>query len=843
MMNCCFVLLLPAWGINAGAQAREDAKRVAIKGDAVEQNIDQKVGQNVELNVDGNAEQKMTGAGRNPAEGQESSSATELKLKPERNENSLGIHLIENIAADQRAIWTSPLRVQLTDAEWLVPLGLLTGGLLATDTEFSKHVSNSPTRLKYSTDLSNYGLYSMAGLAGGLYLWGHITHDEHKRETGILAGEAAADSYMATTALEYAFGRQRPLTNNYQGNFFQGGTSMPSDHAAIAWSVASVVAHEYPGPLTAALAYGLASAVSLSRVEAKQHFPSDVLIGSAIGWFVGQHVYRTHHDTSLDGGAWESHAEAGDTDEGQRQRQSMGSTFVPLDSWVYPAFEKLAALGYVTTSMAGMQPWTRMECAQLTEEAGENLQQDQNPSERVADLQASLLREFAYEENLLSGGRNFTANVESIYARVVSISGPPLTDGYHFGQTIAYDFGRPFERGTNGQAGGAFRAAAGPLAVYVRAEYQHAPSAPPLPEAAREIIAERDMVPEPNGNVVQAINRPQLLDAYITLDVRNFQLVVGRQSFSWGPGPGGSLLWSDNAAPVDLVRVVNPEPFELGGFLRFLGPVRFDQFIGRLGGHTFVPQPFIYGNKISMKPLANLELGFGRTVTIGGVGGDPLTAGNYLYSFFGQVRKSLGSVPGDSRTEMDWTFYVPKVRNYLVFYGEVYADDDLIAWQNPPKNPFRPGIYLTRFPGLSKLDLHAEAVSTQSPGAGKAQSNGHLNYWNSLYRDGFTNDGNLIGNTVGREGRAIQLWSTYWVSPRDTVQFVYKHSTVDRAFIPGGGAWQDYGVRSEIGLKSGLYAKALVQYEDISHFPILFKGAQRNFTTSLELGFYPGAKK
>jgi hypothetical protein len=75
------------------------------------------------------------------------------------------------------------------------------------------------------------------------------------------------------------------------------------------------------------------------------------------------------------------------------------------------------------------------------------------------------------------------------------------------------------------------------------------------------------------------------------------------------------------------------------------------------------------------------------------------------------------------------------------------------------------------------------------------------------------------------------------------VQFVYKHSTVDRAFIPGGGAWQDYGVRSEIGLKSGLYAKALVQYENISRFPILFKGVQRNFTTSLELGFYPGAKK
>ena len=818
MMNCCFLFVLQAFGESGGAHAQEEPKTPE-------------------------ATARITGGAEQRGEGEESSSVKDIKLKSERNDNSLGLNLIENIEKDQTAMWTSPLRLQLADSEWLVPFGLVTGGLLATDSEFSKHLSNSPSRLKYSADFSNYGLYSMAGLAGGFYLWGHVTHDDHKRETGILAGEAAADSYVATTALEYAFGRQGPLTNDYRGNFFQGGRSMPSDHAAVAWSVASVVAHEYPGPLTSVLAYGLASAVSVSRLTAKQHFPSDVLIGSAIGWFVGQHVYRAHHNPELDGATWETHTESSDYDENHRPRQSMGSTFVPLDSWVYPAFERLTALGYVTTSMAGMQPWTRIECARLTEEAGENLQLDQNPSERADDLQASLQREFSYEENLLNGGQILTANVESIYARVVSISGPALTDSYHFGQTISYDFGRPFERGTNGQAGGAFRAAAGPLAIYLRAEYQHAPSAPPLPEAARQIIAVRDFVPEPPDVRVAVVNRPELLDAYITLDVRNWQIAAGRQSLSWAPGPGGSLLWSDNAAPVDMIRLVNPEPFELPGVLGFLGPVRMDQFIGRLGGHDFIPRPFIYGNKISFKPWSCLEIGLGRTVTIGGVGGNPLTPANFFYSFFGYNPTTTGSTPGDGHSGMDWTFYVPGVHNYIVFYGEVYADDKLIAWEVPAKNPYRPGIYLTRFPGISKLDFHMEAVSTESPDVGPSQADGHLNYWNSLYRDGYTNDGNLIGNTVGREGRAIQLWSTYWISPRDTVQFVYKHSSVRPDFIPGGGEWQDYGIRSEIGLKSGFYAKAQVQYEHISHFPILFKGVQTNFMTALELGFHPGATR
>ena len=103
---------------------------------------------------------------------------------------------------------------------------------------------------------------------------------------------------------------------------------------------------------------------------------------------------------------------------------------------------------------------------------------------RRARLEAQLAQEFAYEINLLEGGHNLTANLESVYARAVSISGPALTDSYHFGQTISYDYGRGrFERGTNGQAGGSFSAAAGPLTIYVRAEYQHAPSAPALSSA------------------------------------------------------------------------------------------------------------------------------------------------------------------------------------------------------------------------------------------------------------------------------------------------------------------------------------------------------------------------
>jgi membrane-associated phospholipid phosphatase len=766
--------------------------------------------------------------------------------EPTDYDNRLRLGLIKHLAQDQAAIWTVPARVRLVDVEWLMPFALATAGFLVTDTEFSKHLSDSPSRLKYGRDFSNYGIGAMGAAAGGMYLWGEVVHDDHKRETGVLAGEAALNSFAVTYALKYSIGRVRPLRDNYQGNFFSGGDGFPSEHAAAAWSIATVVAHEYPGTLTQILAYGMASAVSVSRLTAKEHFPTDVLVGSAIGWLSGETVYRMHHDPELGGSSWLTYAESREYLERDRPRRNMGTTFVELDSWIYPAFDHLAGLGFVHTGLAGMRPWTRMECARLTDEAGDEVLDHGVASEQVAGLLGQLRREFAYETSLLDGGRNLTATLDSVYLRSVSIRGPDLTDGYHFGQTVSDDFGRPFEQGTNGQAGGAFRAAAGPIAFYVRAEYQHAPSAPAPSDAVRSIIALRDNVLEPADVPVASTNRPRLLDAYFGVNLDNWEILVGRQSLSWGPGPGGSLIWSDNVEPVDMVRLVNSEAERLPGFLQYLGPARLDQFLGRLGGHDFIPRPFVYGNKISFKPLPSLEIGFGRTVTIGGKGGDALTPGNFFDSFVGHPSSHTvdQSVPGDSHASFDWTFNVPKVGNYLVFYGEWYADDDSTPFQSPQRTAFRPGIYLTHVPGLARVDFHAEVADTDTAILGKgAVTMGNLNYYNSQYRDGYTNDGFLIGNTVGRMGRTYQGWLTYWVSARNTLQLVYKNSSVDPAFIPGGGAWQDYSVKNELHFRSGVYLKSQLQYEHISHFPVLFKGTRQNVTAILELGFTPESKQ
>src|SRR6266403_893011 len=329
----------------------------------------------------------------------------------------------ERFLEDQKQIWTSPARLRFSDADWLVPLSGITAGLFVTDRDFSKHLSQNPTTISHYKTLSNAGVGALIGGAGGMWVLGHVKHNEHWSETGFLAGEVAVNSLVAVEAFKYSLRRERPYQGDGSGPFFQnGGTSFPSEHAAAAWSVAGVIAHEYPGPFTKIMAYGLASLVSVSRVKAHQHFPSDVVVGSVIGNLVAQNIYSRHHDPDLGGAEWRSLSAIARGFESVGP-QNLGSPYVPLDSWIYPALDRLAGLGLIDSGFAGMRPWTRRECNRLLDEAEEKLGDGEKENAEAAKLIASLEREFRFETESANGGANSAFRVESVYSRTENISG------------------------------------------------------------------------------------------------------------------------------------------------------------------------------------------------------------------------------------------------------------------------------------------------------------------------------------------------------------------------------------------------------------------------------------
>jgi hypothetical protein len=732
-----------------------------------------------------------------------------------------------DFAGDQKDIWTSPAKVRFSDSVWLVPFAGLTAGLFIADRETSRHRPSDPQTVQRYREVADAGVGALAGIGGGLAIWSLVSRDEHQRETGFLAGEAALDSLVVVEALKYAAGRQRPYEADGDGHFFRGGSSFPSENAAAAWAIAGVVAHEYPGLLPKFMAYGFATAVSLSRVQSRDHFASDVLVGSAIGWLVSRHVYTKHHDPELGGDTFNTPEDL-EGDAGWSGTRNPGSPYVPLDSWVYQSLERLAALGYINMQFLGMRPWTRTECAAMVQEAGDNIRSTDATLEQASGMYAALVKEFQPDLNALVGDGTPSVRLESLYSGTTEIAGRPLNDGYHFGQTVINNYGRPYEQGFNSYDGFSTYATAGRFTIYVRGEYQHSPAAPAYSESVRQLISTLDVNPVQSGNPTPSLNQFALIDAYVAGNYGGWDMSLGKQSLWWGPGEGSSFLISDNAEPMYMFRVNRIVPIELPWIFHRLGPMKVDAFFGQLAGNEFPPGPVLHGEKISFKPTVNLELGFTRTVELGGAG-RPLTLNRFFRSYFvlGYVDNATSAnSPGIRDGGFDLAYRVPFLRDWLtVYFDSIYR---------PVKGGISPGFYLSHFPKIPKLDLRLEAETTD-PFLSRPDE---FVYFDGFYHDFYTNHNNLVGSWVGRRGQGEQAWSNYWFTPRNRLQLNYRHQKVSKDFIPGGGTLTDVGMRADWWVRPTIGVSAQVQYE-VWNFPVIQPGAQRDVSSSLQITFTP----
>jgi hypothetical protein len=442
----------------------------------------------------------------------------------------------------------------------------------------------------------------------------------------------------------------------------------------------------------------------------------------------------------------------------------------------------------------------------------------------------------------LNGAANVGMSLDSVYARTTQISGTPLRDGYHFGQTIINDYGRPYGEGFNAVGGLTAHAEAGPLSISLQGEYQHSPAVASYPTSVLQATAAIDST-LPLANGTMQLDRFRLLDSTVALTFHNTQVSFGQQSLWLGSSEAGPFLFSDNAEPMTMLRIDSVSPYEVPLISKFLGPMRSQFFIGRLSGQNFEfspvlygpnlsSQPFVHGTKFSFHPTDNLEFGIGFTAQFGGTG-NPFTWGHFLKTFYSHQNTIAGN-PGKRLSEFDFNYRVPGLRNWLT----VYADSMVIDEYSPlgsNRPAINPGVYLSHVPRIPKLDLRLEGITDDmnvpahfGPGAF---------YWDERYHSGYTNNGNLIGSWIGRRGRGEQGWITYRFSPRSNIQFGYRHNSVDKAFLQGG-TLQDFNLRADLMLTHRLGISGFVQRETWN-FPVLSPTAQTDTTGSIQLTFWP----
>src|SRR5712691_7636145 len=224
----------------------------------------------------------------------------------------------------------------------------------------------------------------------------------------------------------------------------------------------------------------------------------------------------------------------------------------------------------------------------------------------------------------------------------------------------------------NGLLGASVDASMGPIAVFARVEYQHSPSAPPLPDSVLSFISTNDRLPLRTPSTLAPVNRADLLEGYLSFNHDGWQVSAGKQAMSWNVGEGGGMLLSDNAEPLYMVRLTRTIPAELPGFLRIAGQFRTEWFIAKVNGGLAVPHPLLHGEKVSFRVTPYLEVGFGRTGLLGrgphAILGNAFTTSNFLLNFTGQSAVRTSGVPGDNRGSLDFNLDVPGLKHSISLY-------------------------------------------------------------------------------------------------------------------------------------------------------------------------------
>jgi hypothetical protein len=517
------------------------------------------------------------------------------------------------------------------------------------------------------------------------------------------------------------------------------------------------------------------------------------------------------------------------------QTSNYGLVYVPLDSWVYPAFERLFSMGYADSAYLGMRPWTRTSCLRILEETYPKLQDAPKDQEAWRIFQA-LAVEFGAE----AGQTNPQAKLYDAYTRNMYIKGRPINDSFHFGQTLINDYGRPYQEGFNALDGFTAWAEGYHFSLDVRGEYQHAPGRGAYPESVQELFSAVDNTPLLPPEPVPQTNVFRLINANFATSLANHEISVGKADDWWGPTQSGGMALSNNAEPIYALRVNRVVPLRIPFVSDVLGPFRYEFLFGSLKGNRYPISPWVHAQKFSFKPTRNLEFGFSRVVIFAGKDHVPLTFGSFWHSFtsFSNVsvaEKESRNDPGFRSSSFDFTWRLPFVENWLTLYTDSIVHDDVSPLAAPRRAAVNPGLYLSHIPKLPHFDLRAEAVSTDPVASSQG---GQFLYYEYEYKDGYTNKGNFFGSWMGREGKGGQAWLTDWLGPKEYIQLGYRNAKVSKTFIPGGTTQNDINIKAVLRLKEDLELNAFGQAE-FWKVPALASGPHNDFTGSFQLTYFP----
>jgi membrane-associated phospholipid phosphatase len=407
------------------------------------------------------------------------------------------------------------------------------------------------------------------------------------------------------------------------------------------------------------------------------------------------------------------------------------SYFELYRDWTYTAIEKLVTAGLVGPWVLNTKPMSRMEMARIVAVAVRKIQEDEiGRFSRRTDLEPilyDLMEELAPELEamaLRTGEDEFAGQpwlsiqpLSHLQARAFAVkrdTNPENSQGLKLARrrdgTVGFDSYFQF---------GDF------MSGYIHPEFQSGEH-------------------QKDG---------RLVEGYLKLNLNNVAVRIGRESLWWGPGYHGSLMFSNNAPPMDQLRIGTAEPIILPWFFKYLGPTRLELMYARLEADRDQPHAILGSWRVDFSPLQLLELGFTRTVQMGGTGRPPLSALNYLTALVISKDDPNSKYNTNQLYTLDATLRLHDVDRVfplsrdLSLYAEMEVDDTCcknVVW--PLKPGYMVGLYLPNLIGRDDSELRVEWAETTS-----------FSYTHSIYANGFSFEGFPLAHYIAARGQELYV--------------------------------------------------------------------------------------
>ncbi len=427
---------------------------------------------------------------------------------------------------------------------------------------------------------------------------------------------------------------------------------------------------------------------------------------------------------------------------------------VPVDDSVYRDLDKLIAFGLIKDAIYGQRPWSRKEIARMILEAEKNsedrglLTPDDREISKVIAIDDLLRRlKSDYREELSDSPKTLRIYpLESVRFDYTFLDSPsravPQQNGLgeieaRINPLVAYREGRHY---VDGNTLGLETAHVAQLTKYASLYVR-----PRL-----EVL-----VPNTGSNKINAAFQ----QLYGKFAYKNFEIQAGRDSLVWGQGEFGGLLFSNNARPLDMIKLGNSSPFFLPWIFRHLGLNAIQVFFADLGPERILPRAILSGFKWTLKPFSFLEMGLNHAITMGGRGADDPSVAEAIGEFtgvFSAFTKNKQQTADTNRLfSLDARLTLPFVRNAVV-YGEIGFEDmnkELkVLFEDNAAYAF--GLYFPTLTNEGDLDLRFEYQHI--PGGV---------YRHGRYLSGHVLNGRILGSELGPDGDSIAAKINYDINP------------------------------------------------------------------------------